>query len=124
MQDKNIYGGGKLMWISRNILDRKATGKIAAAGSVGYGTDTRVSSVTSEGKGRCEIVNPPGYYSIPKQNSDVAVIPAREGMMCIGVRSPVVEDEFEPGEIVLRSDGGAVIKLSNDGNVYVNGEVI
>ena len=111
------------MWISRNIISRSSKPVVDTA-SADSGIDNRVSAVSAQGKGQCEIINPPGILSVPGRYNDIFVIPTERGQACIGVRIPYYERNIEPGEILLMSDGGASIKLSNNGKVYINGEEI
>lgn len=111
------------MWISRNILSRR-TKTVVDTASSDSGIDTRVSAVSGEGKGQCEIINPPGMLSVPGRYNDIFVIPTERGQACLGVRVPYYERNIEPGEVLIMSDGGASIKLSNDGKVYINGKEV
>ena len=108
------------MWLSRNIRRRKSA-SVAETAASDNGIDTRVSAVSAQGKGQCEIVNPPGIISVPGKNNNLVIIPADGRQMCIGVRVPYYENNIEPGEVLIMSDGGASIRLANDGNVYING---
>ncbi len=111
------------MWISRNMASKTRKSFLDTAAS-DSGTDTRVSAISGEGKGQCEIVNPPGILSVPGRNNDIFIIPTERGQACLGVRVPYYEKNVKPGEVLLMSDGGATIKLANDGKVYINGREI
>ena len=111
------------MWLSKNIRNKKQKSMVDTASS-DSGIDTRVSAVSGEGKGQCQIVNPAGIVSVPGKYNDVVLLPTEKGMMCIGVRMPYYERNIEPGEILLMSDGGASIRLANDGKGYITGRKV
>lgn len=111
------------MWISMNLSNNNQNSPVDTA-AADCGIDTTVSAMSAQGKGKCEIVNPPGMISVPGKYNDMVIVHTDSGMMCIGVRMPYYERNIEPGEILLMSDGGATIKLSNDGNVYINGREV
>ena len=111
------------MWLSRSMAPKKEK-SIAETAASGSGIDTRIAAVSGQGKGQCEMVNPPGILSLPGENNNIVVIPSGSRQLCIGVKVPYYEHDIEPGEVLIMSDGGASIKLCNDGKVYINGREV
>ncbi len=109
------------MWISRNLVPKKPDSLVDTA-AANCGINTKLSAVSGSGKGQCEMVNPPGIVSLPGKHNDIVIIPTEKGQLCMGVRMPYYEDNVKPGEVLIMSDGGAYIKLANDGKVYINGQ--
>lgn len=108
------------MWISKNIAE-DPDNRAASAGSVGNSANLRISANSADGSGQCAMVTPPGIYSLPMRNQDAVVLQTKNGPVCVGLRMGMFRGEIEPGEIVLRSYGGAEIKLDNEGKVWING---
>ncbi len=111
------------MWISKNIISQN-DGISASSGKVGHSTNLRVSAVSGNGTGQLIMMTPPGIYSLPTGNQPSVVLQTKNGPVCIGMRMGAFSGVIEPGEIILRSSGGAEIRLSNDGNVYINGREV
>lgn len=111
------------MWLSRKMKPKAAKSMVETAAS-DSGIDTMVAAFSGQGRGKCEIINPPGILSVPGKNNDIVVLPAEGRQLCIGVRVPYYENDIEPGEVLIRSDGGASIRLCNDGKVYINGREV
>ncbi len=109
------------MWISKNITSHGGTGA-ASAGAVGHSANLRVSAASAGGIEKCAMMTPPGIYSLPTNSQPSVVLQTQNGPVCIGMRMNSYPGEIEPGEIILESMGGAQIKLSNDGVVYINGK--
>ena len=57
--------------------------------------------------------------SIPPVKEKAVVLPLADKEVCVGVISEV--SSVQPGEILLKSKGGAEVYLKNDGSVYING---
>ncbi len=111
------------MWISKNIIERSGVGT-AASGVVGNSANLRVSATSGYGIEKCAMITPPGIYSIPTGRQPLVVLQTQNGPVCIGMRMGTYYGNIEPGEIVLQSHGGAQIRLSNDGKVYINGREV
>lgn len=109
------------MWISKNIVSEKSTGNVSA-GAVGHSANMRVSASSGWGIEKCSMMTPPGIYSLPINNQPSVVIQTQNGPVCLGLRMSKYYGIIEPGEIILESAGGAVIKLANNGSVYINGK--
>ena len=69
------------------------------------------------------IVSPGGMMYIPQQNDEAVVISNDAEQLCVGVKVINNFYDIDPGEIVLFSSGGASVYLTNDGKVYIDGEV-
>ncbi len=108
------------MWISKNLVSR-GIGGAAASGVVGHSANLRISAASGGGVEKCAMMTPPGIYSLPTNNQTSVVMQTQNGPVCLGMRMNTYPGELEPGEVVIESKGGARIKLSNDGNVYING---
>ncbi len=108
------------MWISKNIISR-GNGGTASSGAVGHSANMRVSATSARGIEKCSMMTPPGIYSLPTNNQTSVVLQTQNGPVCLGMRMNRYYGIIEPGEIIMESEGGAQIKLSNDGMVYING---
>ncbi|MBR2177155.1 MAG: hypothetical protein IJ861_09460 [Clostridia bacterium] len=111
------------MWIARNF----AAGKSRTAASAGYvnnSADRRVSAAADGGTGQYALVGPSGFIYVPTKEEEVVLVQTVSGPMCIGVRTGYHGLIIEPGEIILKSAGGAILKLANDGKIYCNGREI
>lgn len=65
---------------------------------------------------------PYGIYSRPPHKTDLMVLSTDGGKACIGaVTEPGEQPGLEPGEVLIRSAGGAEIKLCADGSILLNG---
>ena len=62
---------------------------------------------------------PGGYFWHPDTGDDVLVL--KNGEI---IAKPCECAELKPGEVCIKSAGGAEIRLSNDGNIYIKGNVI
>ena len=67
------------------------------------------------------LFSPGGYLWRPDRGDEVLVFKCGEtdilGKKCENA-------DLLPGEVCLRSKGGAEIRLSNDGNIYIKGKII
>lgn len=66
---------------------------------------------------------PYGIYTRPAQGEDLMILSAQSGEVCLGVVSQQ-QEEILPGEILLKSSGGASIRLCNDGTILLNGKKV
>ncbi len=67
------------------------------------------------------VVMPYGVVSTPPVGEKTVVLPTKKGDVCLGVYTN--DSTLQPGELMLRSQGGASIVLKNDGTVLINGKV-
>ena len=65
---------------------------------------------------------PYGFVSLPPKNTDVLLIPCKNGTVCAGVR--VDGSEIESGEVLIFSPQGGSVKLCRNGDAIINGVVI
>ncbi len=107
------------MWISESLSKTSIAKPTAVRGNV-VGSKTGKTEVVSsaEYKG-LKCVTPYGVISIPPVSEEAVVLPLVDNEVCIGVVTEVAS--VQPGEILLKSKGGAEIYLKNDGSVYING---
>lgn len=63
---------------------------------------------------------PYGVYALPPQGERVVLLYDGEETMGIGV--PMRGERAQPGEILLRSAGGAYLLLKKDGTAELNGQ--
>ena len=103
------------MWLSERKGFKKND---AISGSVTLSGDKCAVMGYSEHRG-IEIYSPGGYFWRPCVGDDVLVI--KDG----GILGRKIEnDGLLPGEVCIRSAGGAEIRLLNDGTVHIKGEII
>ena len=86
------------MWIAENLSKNSINKPTAESGNV----------VMSE-IGNNAIIASGEHIGLPLADKEV----------CVGVISEV--SSVQPGEILLKSKGGAEVYLKNDGSVYING---
>lgn len=69
------------------------------------------------------VAAPYGITSVPPKSTLAVTLPLGGGAVCLGA---IVENGslLQPGEIMLRSQGGAEIILKNNGKVYINGKEV
>lgn len=111
------------MWIGRSLANDNKTNTVTTGG-VNCSADRRLSASAQDGKSQYAIVSPAGIISSPASGTDAVVMQTPSGQLCLGVVTPYHGLEVDPGEIALRSEGGAVLKLGNDGKIYANGREI
>lgn len=81
-----------------------------------------ITVATEEGRQVLRLLSPYGVFSIPPIGSETFYLDSQSEGTCLGITVP---DEMpEPGEILLKSAGGAFILLKNNGEVIINGLVI
>lgn len=111
------------MWLGKAMITDSSS-VAAAAGGVKTSADRRVTAAAESGRSQYAMVAPPGIVSSPAAGSDAVVMQTSSGQLCIGVRTPYHGYDTEPGEVLLYSAGGAVLRVANDGKVYVNGREV
>ena len=109
------------MWILDYITRNSISGNVTEQGNVKGSSRGRVEINASSSFSKTPIAAPCGVAYIPPEGERSVVVATPDGEVCMGTISP--DKGLEPGEIMLFSKGGATLKLSNDGNVYINGEV-
>lgn len=107
------------MWIADYLTRNSITFPEAVSGNV-VGSDRSKTAVVSSREHRgLKNIAPYGVISTPPVGTDAVVLPISDGEVCVGV--VCTNEGLEPGELLLRSKGGASILLKNDGSVYING---
>jgi len=109
------------MWLSKQSAAREGNTGGTSAGRV---TGVRGSmTVMGDGEYRdVAVYGPPGISALPLVGDNALLVEAGGEKRLLGVRNNT--EGLEPGEIRLRSAGGAEILLKNNGEVRVNGQVI
>lgn len=107
------------MWIAENLSKNTINKPTAESGNVVMSEIGRNALVASGVHSGFNFVTPYGIYSIPPVKEKAVVLPLADKEVCVGVISEV--SSVQPGEILLKSKGGAEVYLKNDGSVYING---
>lgn len=108
------------MWIADYLTKNSITAPEAVSGNV-VGSDRSMTAVVSSGEHKgLKNVAPYGVISTPPVGAAAVVLPLSDSEVCVGVLCN--NERLEPGELMLRSKGGASILLKNDGFVYINGK--
>ncbi len=110
------------MWLLDYITDKNKSSKLAEKGTVSTSDSSTLGVVTSNQYGDILQTAPYGIVSVPPNGENAVVIPLKDTHLCLGTICP--EHQLKPGELLLFSQGGAEILLSNDGKVYINGKEI
>lgn len=111
------------MWLSEragrgtDIEDDIRLGEVTIAGdglSVLTQGEERTVSVASAG----------GYIWRPKSGEQVVVLKCDDSQSTVcGALLGDVPEDLLPGEVLIKSAGGAAIKLANDGSVSITGKL-
>ncbi len=109
------------MWITRFMAKNIKEKPAATAGSVtnSYGSEVEVEA--SSKHRNVPVVAPFGVVCVPPPGEQAVMVHTALGDACVGVVHSE-DSPLEPGEIMLRSLGGATLVLRNDGRVYLNGK--
>jgi len=111
------------MWIAKKGAGRNVQQKESGwvrAESAKHGEQYVVGSCEYRRLQRCA---PYGIYTKPPKGTPVLVLGSQGGEVCLGaVSDPSAEEELlQEGEILIRSAGGASIRLCRDGRLLLNG---
>lgn len=109
------------MW----ILDRIVKNNIlteAKSGEITNIDGKNISAAGTEEYSVLPLISPYGIVSFPPKGEKTVVLTYDFGKVCLGVLS--YPENLEEGEILLRSRGGAEIKLCNNGKVLINGKEV
>lgn len=109
------------MWIIDRIVRPKSLGE-AKGGEITEAKGGSVSAAGTEEYSGIPMISPYGIISCPPKGEKTVVLPYDFGTVCLGTMS--YPQNLSEGEIVLRSYGGAEIKLCNDGRVLINGREV
>lgn len=108
------------MWMAKKLTEKRRS-SAAQRGTVSIGGEA--SAVLADGEIRnLAAAAPGGYVWRPRGGEQVLVLKGDE--RCILAEIPETQTlSLEPGEVCIRSFGGAAIYLRNDGRVELVGEV-
>ncbi len=107
------------MWISRK-LSHKTENQKAEKGRITISSPTALEAGASLNSRSLIQYAPYGYSCAAPTGEEVMLIPCSEGQAALGT---IMKGEgLEAGEIMIKSRGGASIKLANDGCIYLNGQ--
>lgn len=70
------------------------------------------------------LVAPGGVHYIPTEDDFVLLVTAEGTQLCAGVLQAPAGHALLPGELSLRSAGGATIVLKNNGEIHLNGRIV
>jgi hypothetical protein len=112
------------MWLAEK------TKKTPAGTDADFGVTTiageRAGVVTRGENRELPLYGPGGYFWMPESGSAVLVIkggPGGEETCAAGTKMPPAPPDMRPGEVLIRSAGGAEIRLKNDGGLELRGRV-
>lgn len=108
------------MWLAKQMAARADGSEQATAGHV---TAVKTGlTVSADGEYRdVSMYAPPGISSRPKMGDPVLLLEANGEKQMVGAKCDT--EGLLPGELRLRSAGGAEIVLKNNGQVVINGRV-
>ncbi len=110
------------MRLSKKIGSRRSPVG-CSAGSIRSSADRRITATAVNGTGSCALVAPGGMAYLPQAQDDVVVLSDEKEQICIGVKNMNRNFGIQPGELILFSSGGASIHLTNDGKIFLVGDV-
>lgn len=111
------------MWINEKLENQTRRRREAEGAVVSYDSGAAVDAKGSKLHSALPCAAPYGVYSVCPKGETALVLPLERGSAVLGVISGGSQG-LEPGEIMLRSAGGATLKLKNDGTIEANGRVI
>lgn len=95
----------------------------ASAAWIDLSEDGNIGSVGRLAVRNAEMAAPYGFYSVPTEGEQSVLLPLEaERMLMIGVLSE--NRDLQKGEVELRAQSGAYIRLKQDGTVEINGFII
>lgn len=109
------------MWIIDRIVGAKTPSE-ARGGEITDAESNSISAAGTEEYSSLPLIAPFGIISCPPKGEKTVVLPYDFGKVCLGVLS--YPQELSEGEILLRSRGGAEIRLCNNGKVLINGREV
>ena len=111
------------MWLSQKTTEGAGGHQL---GNVTGHADNAVLVQSDTDYKSLRLAGPYGITSLPPENAVAVVLSTGTGDgrndVCIGTRVDTVQ--IQPGELLLRSAGGATIYLKNTGEVVINGQVL
>lgn len=106
------------MWLSKRVVSEEQAEK-AERGYVTLHDGNQCEIAASGTQRRIHTYAPYGYIAYAPIGEDVLLLPTTDGQVLTGCCMPVLD--LQAGEVALRSQGGAEIRLCNDGSVRING---
>ena len=110
------------MWLSKKLAQAGGRTKTAGVAEV---TGAAAGRVTLQGESEYRevvLLTPYGISCLPPEGTEGVLLPVEQGRVCVGF--PARGADLQPGELLLRSAGGAFLHLKNNGEVEINGTVI
>lgn len=93
--------------------------EVTSQGKILNGQNNMVSAQGRTELRRAQSIRPYGFFSIMPEGCGSVII---DGKIMGTVQSAEEFGGCEPGEVVIRSMGGAEIRLCNDGSITINGQ--
>lgn len=111
------------MWLSERAGRGLTAEKSADIGDVTI-ADAQTGVMLDGEQRSLGFTSPGGYVWRPRKGQNVVVLKGAGGeTMVAGVPQPAASAALEPGEILIRSEGGCSIQLKNDGTITLSGKV-
>ena len=110
------------MWIAENLSKNSINKPTAESGNVVMSEIGNNAIIASGEHIGLDFVTPYGIVSIPPVKEKAVVLPLADKEVCVGVISEV--SSVQPGEILLKSKGGAEVYLNIDISVDSGGRYI
>ena len=82
-----------------------------------------MAAAAVNGTRQLSVVTPAGIAYIPRPREDAVVMSDGNEQLCLGVRMMANDRGIKPGEIMVFSSNDTYIHLTNDGKIYISGEV-
>ncbi len=112
------------MRISERLFRGRTAGLYCDTGRI---TNSLKSTVAADGAGgasQLAMVAPEGIEYVPDRDGDAVILCENDRRLFMGIRRNNTEHDLKAGELMLYSKGGAVIYLTNDGEIRISGNVI
>lgn len=110
------------MWILNYVTKNSINNSPAEKGNIKSASNGCVMINASSDHSKIPIAAPYGISYVPVAGEESVVLSAGGENICLGTVSK--GEDLQPGELMLKSFGGASIALKNDGKVYINGRVV
>lgn len=107
------------MWISKQLVEARKKQPAAEVSHISSYEEARPKSMSAD----LAYCGPWGIAYSPPSYTQGVVIETSLGAACVGTLTDTAADGLEPGELYLFSKGGASIRLKNNGEVEINGQV-
>ncbi len=108
------------MWLTNYIVKEK--NKSAVNGDVKNASGNTINVDSSSQFNNIRLASPYGIAYNPPNGETAVVIPTETGNLMMGI-STVIQENLQPGEVMLFSGGDAKILLNKDGKIFITGKV-